>query len=77
MRIYSNVKHLTSRKSIKSSNLAAPWTSTEIVQKSTQQARLTQLNSKRLMIKGKDSGIQFLINTGSDVSTLHCKSKGK
>lgn len=44
---------------------------------SIQQSNFTQSNTKRLMIKDKGSGIQFLIDTGSDVSILPCKSKSK
>ncbi|KAF0749387.1 Uncharacterized protein FWK35_00024049, partial [Aphis craccivora] len=45
---------------------------------STQHSNHTLItNSKRLMIRDNDSHIQFLIDTGSDVSILPCKPKTK
>lgn len=44
---------------------------------STQHSNHTLTNSKRLMIRDNDSHIQFLIDTGSDVSILPCKPKTK
>lgn len=54
-----------------------PFSSPTTKTSSTQHAKHTPPGSKRLMIKDKDSGIQFLIDTGSDVSILPCKHKNR